>query len=299
MPLTHVRTYRVRQCECDVRGNIYHANYLRYMQEAAFDASAAAGYDLARYDEIGYLWLTRETQIEVTRQLHYNDSVQVKTWVADFRRVRSRRAYELRLSSSGELVAEAWTDWAFLDQATQRPARIPMEMKAAFFPEGLPDPAPARERFPSPPPPPPSVFRSWRRVEWRDLDAAGHVNNAVYLAYIEESAIQAARAHGWPPARMDGAGFVPVARRHRIEYRLPALLDDELEISTWLSDVTSTTAIRHYRLRRLGDDALLAQARTVWGTVDLVTGESIALPEAFLSALEPNRVKKRPGADHE
>jgi acyl-CoA thioester hydrolase len=299
MPLTHVRTYRVRQCECDARGNIYHVNYLRYMQEAAFDASAAAGYDLDRYDEIGYMWLTRETEIEVRRQLHYNDTVQVKTWVADFRRVRSRRAYELRLSDSGELVAQACTDWAFLERETQRPARIPMDMKAAFFPEGLPDPAPARERFPSPPPPPPGVFRSWRRVEWHDLDGAGHVNNAVYLAYIEESAIQAALAQGWPPVRMDEEGFVPVAREHRIEYRLPAVLDDELEISTWLSDITSATAVRHYHLRRMGDGALLARARTVWGTIDAASGEPIPIPPAFLAALEPRGAKPRPGADHE
>ncbi len=40
------RAFRVRSYECDGYGHVNHANYLRYMQEAAFDASAAAGYDL-------------------------------------------------------------------------------------------------------------------------------------------------------------------------------------------------------------------------------------------------------------
>ena len=52
MPMTHVRTLRVRHYECDPYGHVNQANYLRYMQEAAFGASAAAGYDLARYEAI-------------------------------------------------------------------------------------------------------------------------------------------------------------------------------------------------------------------------------------------------------
>ena len=52
MPLTHVRTFQVRYHECDSYGRVNHTNYLRYMQEAAFDASAAAGYDLVRYEAI-------------------------------------------------------------------------------------------------------------------------------------------------------------------------------------------------------------------------------------------------------
>ena len=45
--MIHERAFRVRQYECDPYGHVNHANYLRYMQEAAFDASAAVGYDFA------------------------------------------------------------------------------------------------------------------------------------------------------------------------------------------------------------------------------------------------------------
>ncbi len=142
MLLTHTRTFRVRYYECDTYGHVNHTNYLRYMQETAFDASAAAGYDLDRYAAMGRHWLVRETDIEYLSPLHYGDSVQVKTWVADFRRVRSRRDYELRLLGSEELVARAHTDWAFLDSATGRPAPIPPEMIAAFFADGPPEAVP-------------------------------------------------------------------------------------------------------------------------------------------------------------
>jgi len=288
MPMIHVRTFRVRHYECDAYGHVNQANYLRYMQEAAFDASAAAGYDLTRYEAMGHHWLVRETDIEYLRPLRYGDSVQVKTWVADFRRVRSRRAYELRLAESGELVARAHTDWVFLDSATLRPTPIPQELLAAFFPEGLPDPAPPRPRFPSAPPPPPGVFRLRRRVEWRDIGPEQHVNNAVYLSYLEDCGVQVAAAHGWPMSRVQAEGFAIVARRHRIEYRQPAVLDDELELATWLSDVKRATVVRHYTVTRVSDGALLARARTLWVWVDLKTGRPIRIPDAFLAGFAPN-----------
>jgi len=286
--LTHVRTFRVRHYECDAYGYVKYANYLNYVQEAAFDASAAAGYDLARYEAMGRHWLVRETDIEYLYPLRYGDSVQVKTWVADFRRVRSRRAYELRLAGSGGLVARAHTDWVFLDSATGRPAAIPPAMMAAFFPEGVPEQAPPRSRFPSAPPPPPGVFRLRRRVEWRDIDTAQHVNNAVYLAYLEECEVQAAATHGWPQARMRTEGFAVVARRHQIEYRQPGVLGDELELATWVSDVEDATAVRHYTVARVSDGALLARARMLWGTVDVKTEQPIRIPDAFLADLAPN-----------
>ena len=288
MPLTHVRTYRVRYYECDSYGRLNHTNYLRYMQEAAFDASAAAGYDLARYSAMGRHWLIRGTDIEFLRPLRYGDAVQVKTWVADFQRVRSLRLYEFRLAGSHELVARAQTDWAFLESATGRPALIPPEMIAAFFPDGPPQAASPRSRFVAPPRPPAGAFRLRRRVEWRDIDAAQHVNNAVYLAYMEDCGLRAAAAFGWPLGRIQAQGVAILAGWHQIEYRQPALLDDELELTTWLSGVKEAGALRHHTITRAGDGALLARAHTRWGCIDLESGQPMPIPAPLLADLAPN-----------
>jgi acyl-CoA thioester hydrolase len=293
MPLTHLRTFRVRYYECDAFKRLNHTNYLRYMQEAAFDASAAAGYGLARYEAMERLWLVRETDIEYMRPLRYGDRVQVKTWVADFGRVRSRRDYEFRLAGSGEMAARAYTDWAFLDSRTGRPARIPADMVAAFFPEGLPEAPPARPRFPALPPATPGVFRERRRVEWRDIDTAQHVNNTVYMAYVEDCELRALAAHGWPLSRLRAGEGMPLARRQQIEYREPALLDDELEVAAWLSGVEGTTGAWNYTITRVGDGALLAQARTGWEWVETRWAESPAgerpapIPAGFLDDMAP------------
>jgi len=290
MPLVHERTFRVRHYECDAYGHVNHANYLRYMQETAFDASAAAGYDIPRYVSMNRLWLVRETDITYLQPLAYGDSVTVKTWVMDFRRVRSRRAYELRLAATDEPVAQAHTDWIYLDRLKMRPISIPAEMVTAFLPDGPPDDLPPRDSFPDSPEPPPDVFTMRRRVEWRDIDGAQHVNNATYVAYLEECAVQVALAYGWPMARMMGARFGIVARRYRIEYRLPALIGDELELSTWVSDVKRATAVRHYTIKRAADGELLARAHVLWVWVDLDTGRPIRIPADFVADFAANIV---------
>lgn len=281
------RAFRVRAYECDPYGHVNHANYLRYMQESAFDASAAVGYDFERYRQLGQQWLIRETDITYLRPLVYGDTVIVRTWVGDFRRVRSRRLYELRLAGSDEPVATATTEWVYLDMTTLRPATIPPEMIAAFrHPDTVA--GDRREPFPEAPPPPPGIFRTRRRVEWRDLDQVQHVNNANYLVYIEECNVAAAAAFGWSMGRIMERGMGIVARRYRIEYREPALMDDELEVTSFLADIRRATAVRHNEVRRVSDGALLARAYSLWVFVELATGRPIRIPADFMATFGPN-----------
>lgn len=290
MPHTHESTFRVRHYECDAYGHLNHANYLRYMQEAAFEASAAAGYDVARYQALNRVWFVRESDITYLRSLAYGDSVNIKTWVSDFRRIRSRRSYDLYDVASGELVARAMTDWVFLDAVSLRPITVPPEIVAAYWPGGPPEEIPARERFPKAPDPPPGVFTMRRPVRWRDIDGAGHVNNAAYMAYIEDCGVEVAAAYGWPMTRMMEAGFGIIARRYRIEYRLPAFLGDELEVSTWVSDPRRATAVRHYTIKQVGNGELLARAHVLWVWVELASGRPMRIPPGFLDEFAPNIV---------
>lgn len=282
MPLTHTRNFRVRFYECDPNGHLNSANYLRYMQETAFDASAAAGYDMPRYDQMQRHWLIRESQVEYLLPLRYNQHVAVSTWIADFRRVTSRRAYEFRLVETGELAARAFTDWVFLDTSSDRPASIPHTLVADFFPEGVPAHFHARQPFPISPPLPPGAYKMRRLVSWQDIDALHHVNNAVYMDYTNECGFQVCTAFHWPWQRMVEQGFAIFLRQARLQYLRPAVLGDELEITTWVSDVRRVTSGRHYTIHRAGDGVLLAQAYTLGVWVDLHTGQPLRIPQQML-----------------
>ena len=95
--------------------------------------------------------------------------------------------------------------------------------------------------------------------------------------------MQVAEAHGWPLARMVDEGFAVVTRRLRIEYLQQAVLGDELELTTWMSD-----AARHFAFTRVQDGVLVARAHTLWACVDLITGKTIGIPATFIQDLGPN-----------
>jgi acyl-CoA thioester hydrolase len=287
MSHTFTRTFRVRHSECDPYGHVNNVYYLRYMQETAFDAAAAVGYGLDWHAVSGHVWLVRETDIEYLKPLRYGDSVIVKTWVEDFRRTRSRRVYELSRESDQEAVARATTDWVYVETATLRPASIPTEMITAF---GLtPDQAATpRPKFPIAPPPPTRVFKLRRQVQFRELDGMQHVNNAVYLEYALDCSMNVINAFGWSLAQMTERGFGILVRRHQIEYKQSAVLDDELEISTYVSGVRRASATRHFFIHRIQDGVLLAQIKSDYVWFDLKTGAPIRVPPDFMSAFEEN-----------
>jgi len=288
--LTYTRRFRVRYYECDAFGHLNNANYLRYMQETAFEASAAAGYNLERYSEIGHHWLIRETDIEYLRPLQFGDSVDVKTWVIDFHHVRSRRAYEFIIQGSEEIAAKAMTDWVYIETDTGRPAKVSSEMTKAFFPQGIPSEYPPRNSFPAAPPPPDGVFEMDLRVAWQDIDGAQHVNNAVYLNYVDECGMQVIAVHGWPVTRMITEGIAILIRRHQIQYRQPAKLNNNLAISTWISNVRRSTATRHYSIRRISDNSQIAFIHSLGVFVNLNNGRPVRITDDLLADFASNTV---------
>ncbi|RMG72710.1 MAG: hypothetical protein D6711_12415 [Chloroflexi bacterium] len=251
MPYVHTIQFPVRHYECDANGNVQHAVYLGYMQEAAFAGSAAVGYSAQRYADIGLHWLAYETDLEHYTPLRYGDTVTIKTWVADFRRVRSLRQYELYRDN--ELVARAATDWVLIDTNAMYPVTIPPEIIEAYSRGEAVTQAPRRDPLPAPPPPPDHVFSVTRRVEWRDIDPAQHVNNGTYLHYIADCAVQVAQHYGVDPSKIS-------TQRYQIEYKNAATLGDQLTISTWLSNVNGSQAIRHYLIKR--EEKIITRIRT-------------------------------------
>jgi acyl-CoA thioester hydrolase len=243
---------------------------------------------MARYNQMQHHWLIRESQVEYLLPLRYNQQVTVSTWIADFRRVTSRRAYEFRLCETGELAARAFTDWVFLETVHNRPASIPQSLVDDFYPEGVPAEFPPRRPFPASPPPPAGMFRMRRQVRWQDIDALRHVNNAVYMEYINECSFQVCAAFHWPWQRMTDEGFGIYLRQARLQYLQPAVLGDELEISTWVSEVRRATSGRHYSLQRAADGVVLAQAYTLGTWVELNSGQPIRIPQHMLEDFAPN-----------
>jgi acyl-CoA thioester hydrolase len=288
MPHTYTHTIRVRFDECDVYGHLNNAMYLRYMQEAAFVASADAGLDGAAFEQMGRLWLIRGHDIHYLEPLRAGDQVDIRTWNVGYRRTLMRRAYEMRNAASGAVVAKAHTDWVFLDRESLRPTTIPPDVVSVYLSSEeaantLPKPS-----FPKPKATPPGTFRVQKRIEWRDLDMMHHLNNAVYPSYAEDVAMQLGDHFGWSFKEWLEDGLAVVTHRTRIQYRQPATFEDTIEIATWLYDVRRTSAMRYYAFHRLTDGELLAQMEMLWALINVNTGRPTRLPERFQQVLKSN-----------
>jgi YbgC/YbaW family acyl-CoA thioester hydrolase len=279
MPYVHTETFRVRHYECDRYGEVHAANYLRYMQEAAFGASEAVGFPPERYESLGLQWLAYETDIVHNAPLHYGDTLTIRTWVQDFRRVRSLRIYEL--NRDDQMIARASTDWVLLDTETRRPMSVTQEIIDAYAQGEAVDTAPPRRPLPPARIPEHGLFTISRHARWHEIDRAQHVNNAVFLEYALDCEMQAMTYYEWPVEMLREHGLALALRRHQIEYKQAALLDDELAISSWIAVIDTTTVFRHFVIRRVSDDVLLARIRSLRELVDAESGVPRPFPGAY------------------
>jgi acyl-CoA thioester hydrolase len=114
------------------------------------------------------------------------------------------------------------------------------------------------------------------QVRFRDLDALGHVNNAVYLTYFE-----AARMAYWMHVngRTDLRSMDMILARAEVDYRAPVGFGDELEVGVRCASVKRSSFVLEQALvdRRTGK--LVAQARKVLVHYDYAAGRSKPLTE--------------------
>lgn len=133
--------------------------------------------------------------------------------------------------------------------------------------------------------PEPMLEHSLRfRVRSYELDQNGHVNNSVYVAWVENLTSEHAEVVGfgrdWSMAR----GGAWVVRRHDLTYHLPAVGGDEIEATVRVEGVRGVRGWRRTWIRRAGDGALLADARSEWAWVRTADGRPTRVPAEILAA---------------
>jgi acyl-CoA thioester hydrolase len=107
-----------------------------------------------------------------------------------------------------------------------------------------------------------------------DINGQNHVNNTVYLPWVQEVATAHWQAIASSEARK-GIGWVVL--RHEIDYKTPACLGDEIVLRTWVGKATRITFERFTEIRR-GDGRVLSTARTLWCPINAQTGRPVRVP---------------------
>ncbi len=113
----------------------------------------------------------------------------------------------------------------------------------------------------------------WReRVRFRDCDAHGHVNNAVYSTYLEQARIGVLR---------DLSAFI--LARVEIDFRAELRADEEVEIHTRCTHVGTKSFRLEHELRAGG--RLVAEACSVLVAYDYAERRSVEVPDAVKARL--------------
>jgi acyl-CoA thioester hydrolase len=108
-----------------------------------------------------------------------------------------------------------------------------------------------------------------------DIDGQNHVNNTVYVRWVQEVATAHWRAVAGAQAQ-ESIGWVVL--RHEIDYKAPACLGDDVVLRTWVGKATRLTFERFTEVRRGSDGQILSTARTLWCPVNAQTGRPVRVP---------------------
>jgi len=122
-------------------------------------------------------------------------------------------------------------------------------------------------------------------VQPQDIDAYEHVNNAVYLTWLDRAAWSHSAALGVPLERCVALRRGMAAQRTEIEYLRAAVRDDVVQAATWIESTDGRLRVeRRFQLRRIGDGETLARARIDYVCINLDSGRAMRMPEIFARA---------------
>ena len=110
------------------------------------------------------------------------------------------------------------------------------------------------------------------------IDRNGHVNNVVYVRWMQDAAVAhaASRISRRAP---ELANTSWVARSHHIEYLIPVIHGERIVVQTWIADFRRVRSTRRYHFIRMNDQKLVAHGATDWVFIDTVTGRPRTIPE--------------------
>lgn len=116
-----------------------------------------------------------------------------------------------------------------------------------------------------------------------DIDAYDHVNNSVYLAWLDRAAWSHSAALG---ISLDECVKTlrrgMAAHRTEIDYLRAAVLGDQVLVGTWITDTDHKLRVqRRFQVRRAVDGETLARARTDYVCINLDSGKAARMPEVF------------------
>src|SRR5512140_2591804 len=125
-----------------------------------------------------------------------------------------------------------------------------------------------------------AIFHYRMTIAEEAIDGNGHVNNVMYVQWMQEAAIRHFDFLGGTRL-MSEAHATWVVRSHMIEYFQPAFAGEEIEVRTWIANLRRVRSLRRYEFVRKTDGTVLVTGETEWVFVDAESGKPTGMPESI------------------
>jgi acyl-CoA thioester hydrolase len=136
-----------------------------------------------------------------------------------------------------------------------------------------------------------NTFKIQIQVRFRDLDAMGHVNNAVFFTYFEQG--RTAFFHDLSGGQ-ELLSFPFILAHISCDYLMPIRLDAKLVLEMWANSIGKKSFGFGYKLADLQNGSIYAKAESVQVGFDYVQGESMEIPPGLRKHLEKYLMAENP-----
>jgi len=138
-----------------------------------------------------------------------------------------------------------------------------------------------------------AVYKHEFTVSESVVDQNDHVNNVVYVQWMQDVAVLHSESTGGIRAAEE-AGGTWVVRSHNIEYLNPAFAGDEVIALTWVEKFQRVRSFRRYHFIRKNDSTIFARGETEWIFVDAETGRPRSIPDEVIQAYSIVPISEEP-----
>ena len=129
-----------------------------------------------------------------------------------------------------------------------------------------------------------SIYSERITVSPSEIDVLGHVNNQVYLKWMERVATNHAAANGWPYSRLVEHSYMWVAKRHWLEYIKSAFEGEEITLHTWVQGLRGAGCLRRYAFVRDSEEIFIGA--TEWAFLDAARMRPMIVPDVVKNSFE-------------
>lgn len=112
---------------------------------------------------------------------------------------------------------------------------------------------------------PAETYTHQRTVKEEHLDDLNHVNNVIYVQWIQDIAKEHWEVRATDQLKKE---FIWVVIRHEIDYKKQAFMGDEILIETYVGETTFVTSERFVNIKNAETGEILVAAKSMWCLLD-------------------------------